>query len=245
MSTSPKYEYRSAAGLATCAAILLVTRAIISAVAAFSTAAQFPVLDEARAGHVISLAVAESHDSRQRMFAAIYMSVALAEVIVYLVWVYCANRNAHALGADKMQYSPAWSVGCFFIPLANLVMPFLMLRELWKASSPISRGRWQEAAVSPVLGAWWALSVFYGMFHYGPFPVLLGKQSLTTMVTYRFGSTFADWLWEYAWGLLAWYVMGVAMSVLTLVVLVSIQKLQEQKRLIMEEQETPELEFSA
>ena len=44
MTTNPAYKYRSASGFATFATILFVFSAIISVLAAFSTAAEFPVL---------------------------------------------------------------------------------------------------------------------------------------------------------------------------------------------------------
>lgn len=48
-------------------------------------------------------------------------------------WIYLTNANAHLL-SDDMTISPAWSVGWFFVPFANLVKPYQGVKETWRAS---------------------------------------------------------------------------------------------------------------
>ncbi|HVQ09284.1 MAG TPA: DUF4328 domain-containing protein [Allosphingosinicella sp.] len=74
--------------------------------------------------------------------------------IAFLVWLYRAEINARALGAEDMMVSPGWAVGWFFVPLVQLVMPFLAVRELWKASA--TPRDWQLRPASPVIALWWA-----------------------------------------------------------------------------------------
>lgn len=69
-------------------------------------------------------------------------------------WIYRTNKNAHCLSAD-MTTSPGWAVGWFFIPLANLVMPYQAMKETWRESHEAAG---QMADVdSPLLPWWWAL----------------------------------------------------------------------------------------
>ncbi|HEV7659397.1 MAG TPA: DUF4328 domain-containing protein [Allosphingosinicella sp.] len=74
--------------------------------------------------------------------------------IAFLVWLYRAEVNARALGAEDMMVSPPWAVGWFFVPLVQLVMPFVAVRELWKASA--TPRDWQLGASSPLIALWWA-----------------------------------------------------------------------------------------
>lgn len=69
-------------------------------------------------------------------------------------WIYRAHANLADAGVDGLGVTPGWAVGWYFVPLANLVMPFQAMRELWTAShaelDPFS---------SPAPGlvkAWWA-----------------------------------------------------------------------------------------
>ncbi len=41
----------------------------------------------------------------------------------FLVWVYRAHANVHALGFNELKFSPGWAVGWWFIPFFNLVQP--------------------------------------------------------------------------------------------------------------------------
>ena len=53
-----------------------------------------------------------------------------------------------------MVVSPGWSVGWYFVPLANLAMPFVAMRELWKASA--SPRDWQMGSAPATIPLWWA-----------------------------------------------------------------------------------------
>ncbi len=75
----------------------------------------------------------------------------------------------------------------FFIPIANLFMPYLVMKELWQASSSRSHDQWRLARVSPLLGAWWAAELLFSIVHYGPVPILLGKRGLTEFLKPQLG----------------------------------------------------------
>jgi len=101
----------------------------------------------------------------------------IIEFVLFLAWVYLASRNLPALGATGLRYRPGWSVGWFFVPFANLFMPYLVMKELWQASSGGFGTDWRSKRIPPVPAAWWAVQVLCGMLHYGPLPVLFGKSS--------------------------------------------------------------------
>ena len=84
-------------------------------------------------------------------------------VVVFLMWLYRAHSNLNALQARNLQFTPGWAVGWWFIPFANLVKPFQVVREVWWESDPDS------AESEPVflseslrsaptyMGFWWAM----------------------------------------------------------------------------------------
>jgi hypothetical protein len=77
--------------------------------------------------------------------------------IAWLMWQHRSHRNLRALGAQGLKYTPGWAVGWWFVPFANLVMPFHTVRELWKASDPKSGSvEWKNRPTPPLLGFWWA-----------------------------------------------------------------------------------------
>lgn len=49
------------------------------------------------------------------------------------MWMHRVYRNMPALGEQGMRWSPGWAVGGWFIPIANFVIPYRVLREVWSA----------------------------------------------------------------------------------------------------------------
>src|SRR5215469_1123026 len=55
------------------------------------------------------------------------------------VWALRCTRNLPVLGVAGQTWSPGWAACGWFVPLANLAVPFAVVRELWTASG--GRGR--------------------------------------------------------------------------------------------------------
>ena len=100
-------------------------------------------------------ALASTNDMRQAAIGFTQFGIYIVTGIVFLVWVYRANRNARALGAQDMRFTPSWSVGWFFVPIMSLWKPFQAMREIWQASA--QPGNWRAVPAPPLLGWWWAL----------------------------------------------------------------------------------------
>jgi hypothetical protein len=97
---------------------------------------------------------ANASDQMQQIVGALFLVVFIITAVVFACWIIRANRNARALGAVGMVFSPGWSIGWYFIPVAFLWKPFQAMREIWKASvKPIG---WESLATDPILGWWWA-----------------------------------------------------------------------------------------
>lgn len=81
----------------------------------------------------------------------------LAAAIPIVGWVYRAHANLHEAGVEELGYSPGWSVGSFFVPLVNFVVPFRAMRQLHNRS--LGEGPWQaDAAVNDVT-SWWSCHI--------------------------------------------------------------------------------------
>lgn len=59
----------------------------------------------------------------------------LPSIIAVLVWIYMANANLHRAGLSGLNYSPAWATFSFFVPIANLFVPYRAMRELANRSA--------------------------------------------------------------------------------------------------------------
>ncbi len=98
---------------------------------------------------------AERNDIRQGVMGILQLLTLLPAAVLILVWIHRANANARARGAMGMQFTPGWSVGWYFIPFANLVKPYQVMKEIWKASKDPEG--WMGQDHSPLLPWWWFL----------------------------------------------------------------------------------------
>jgi uncharacterized protein DUF4328 len=76
--------------------------------------------------------------------------------IAWLFWQHRAHRTLRAIDPDQ-KYSPA-AIGWWFAPLANLVIPFLAIQELYRGSVPRSNDpRRSRRTALPIV--WWLASL--------------------------------------------------------------------------------------
>jgi hypothetical protein len=100
-----------------------------------------------------------AQDSEDTAFAIFGFTILLflPTGIAWLLWQYRAHANLRALGVANLKFSPGWVVGWWFIPFANIVMPYLTVRELWKASDPKAGAvDWKVRGGATIVGLWWA-----------------------------------------------------------------------------------------
>jgi hypothetical protein len=85
----------------------------------------------------------------------------------FLTWLHRARANLPALGIADARWSPGWAVGWWFGPGMNLIRPYQVIAEVWRASDPEAPAAgWRARPVSAVLGWWWALflaPLWYGV----------------------------------------------------------------------------------
>jgi hypothetical protein len=103
--------------------------------------------------------------------AAIFnLLVFIATVIVFLIWEHRANSNLRPLGVPRPEFSSRWAVGSWFAPILNLVVPFQIVRYIWRKSDPDTvnanggSGAWNYSGAGEfTLKAWWGFWIAMGI----------------------------------------------------------------------------------
>jgi len=89
----------------------------------------------------MAVAGAEANDKRQQIIVFSYLAVFIISGILILKRIYQSNQNARYLGAKDMAFTPAWSIGFYFIPIVSLWKPYQAMKEIRQASQ--NPNNWQ------------------------------------------------------------------------------------------------------
>ena len=75
----------------------------------------------------------------------------LFSIIIFFVWIYRTNKNLGILSGEQMVFTPGWSVGWFFVPIACLFKPYQVMKEIWNVSHK------NQSTTFSLIGWWWFL----------------------------------------------------------------------------------------
>jgi len=84
--------------------------------------------------------------------------------VLFLVWFFKVYRSAASRGATGRTWASGWTIGGWFIPLANFVIPKLVMNEVDRMSNPDAGDppigdRWKTLPRLESSDMWWALFV--------------------------------------------------------------------------------------
>ncbi len=80
---------------------------------------------------------------------------------LFLGWLYRLRVNVRAFGARKLAFARRWSVLGFFVPVLNVVRPYQVIAEIWRASDPavLDPFEWKSVEPPQLLALWWGTLV--------------------------------------------------------------------------------------
>jgi hypothetical protein len=89
---------------------------------------------------------------------------ALAAGACFIVWSYRARRNVDRLPGSQPYWPTGFTIGAWFIPLANLVLPCLVVADIAR-NSVDPRDTCGRRAMTALAAAWWS-SAFVALLSY-------------------------------------------------------------------------------
>lgn len=82
-----------------------------------------------------NLGEATRSSDRHGHVAGFWILLALGLGCIFIVWLWRLGATLRREGRSGT-WAPGWAIGSWFIPVANLVLPFLYVNELWRLSAP-------------------------------------------------------------------------------------------------------------
>ncbi len=83
----------------------------------------------------------------------------IAAGVLTIIWLYKVAANVRSFGRATT-WAPIWAVFGWILPPVLVIIPFLMIREVWKASDPDvphDPTGWKQSADNPLIWAWFAV----------------------------------------------------------------------------------------
>ena len=130
----------------------------------------------------ISMSEAQANDHRMKAVATAALISFVLMLLAYYVWIFSAKKESVRLGAAGLAYSPGLSVGCHFIPIGSLFMPYFAMQELNQTSlDPLN---WNTQRKSDLVVFWWISWVVATLAGFVPFVFLTSGRGLDHLRTY-------------------------------------------------------------
>lgn len=105
----------------------------------------------------------------QGLILLLQFPVYVFTIVFFLIWLNRAYKNLAPLRAQNVEFSSGWAIGWWFVPFANLVKPFHVMREVWRESDPDFDA--DAGFLSNTVGSaptymsfWWAFWVISNIF---------------------------------------------------------------------------------
>ncbi len=162
----PQY-WRPTAGLRTALTWLLAVDGVGALATAVAHLHRSMTIDDYRRGGA-TFSQLRSADDAVNTLSGLTTLVFLATAIVFVIWQWRSAKNNELLGRLRPRFSAGWSIGGWFIPFANLVIPVRIFHDLWQGSDPSTRNfrDWHGVRRWPVIGWWWACYVLSAVLQY-------------------------------------------------------------------------------
>lgn len=134
--------YSRLRGLATAASVLVWLVAVLGPVAVFLSSFTFGWNATAATAQVGMVLMGGG-------LIATYLGCTVAGVFV-IAWLWRARANAAAISAAPHRLSAGWAIAGWFVPIANLWVPMIVVSDVVCATAP------QDARLGTLVRLWWS-----------------------------------------------------------------------------------------
>ena len=134
--------FRSLRGLTT-AITWVVGIEVLATLAVVGTVVNRLVKLDAFEDHPLALGSYSSYrdaDDAVGTAAGWMLIIAVAIAVLCMIYLFRSSQNTELWATTSRTWAPGWTIGAWFIPLANFVLPVLVVREIWLRSALVVGG---------------------------------------------------------------------------------------------------------
>jgi hypothetical protein len=129
---------------------------IVSALSAIHGLNGFALVDRAEAGTLTASEIIAYDSLAQGIASGVLVSL-IGGAVAFLAWLSRSVDNVPSLGAGRPIATPRWSIGWWFVPIANLFKPYQVVKDL---SYRMTSGT--NSRHGGIVLAWWIVWIVSG-----------------------------------------------------------------------------------
>lgn len=150
-------QWRAVSGLKTAVVILLGVCAVGALGLGVAVVHRLHVIDKIGRGSA-TFGEAQHADDQVRTFGVLLIVLGLATGVTWIVWQWRVAKNVQGFGTGSLSFAPGWSIGAWFIPCASIILPVLVVQDIWRASqAQVPYGGKRKA--STLVTVWWVFTM--------------------------------------------------------------------------------------
>jgi hypothetical protein len=117
-------------------------------------------------GEAALLLARAAHETAGGTLGGVRLALFAATAALFLSFVYQTRANVRALGVRRPRFTRGRAVAAFLVPGPNLLRPYAVLAEIWRASDPaiLDPFAWREARAPGLVRLWWGTVVAWALF---------------------------------------------------------------------------------
>ncbi|MFA7763236.1 DUF4328 domain-containing protein [Streptomyces sp. NPDC048723] len=151
---------RSPQGLATAVTVLLCVTGGVNLLSAGVNAFTMSLMNDLDADPSRDpSATTDLSDILTGLAGLLQLLMYLATAVVFVVWFHRVRVNGGIFRESAFTQAPGWAIGWWFVPVAHLFQPFVIARQIWRASTQLGPDGTPVRASTAPLTAWWAVWV--------------------------------------------------------------------------------------
>ena len=140
------------------AVIALSIYAVVNVIFIIASVLQYRLIDNYSKGLISDddfMPLATTSDAQIGIAAVLLLVSLFACFCIVGRWIYQACKMNHKAGIQGLHYTPGWSVGWLFVPIATYFKPAMAMAEIYRASFAASDQFWADRSLSAFFPFWW------------------------------------------------------------------------------------------
>lgn len=93
----------------------------------------------------------DASEHKSGFVSMVFLYLMTLAIVLFLVWLARSRRNAQELSPGASVPSRGWTIGAWFIPVVNFLVPRQLVLDIGRASS----ASWEQKRDTTLVNLWW------------------------------------------------------------------------------------------